>query len=117
MKTHEIILIILLSILFFLLQLTISISIVLICFLVAIFIVSSHIAIIILGNTLRQKLKLDTILYKTSFVISSSFIFWLISLIPYLGMVTSVFLVLFGLGTIIYTIFSINKKKKVVATK
>ena len=109
--------IILLSILFFLLQFTVSISIILICFLVAIFILSSHVSIIILGNTLRQKLKLDTKLYKISFIISSSFVFWLISLIPYLGMATSVFLVLIGLGTIIYIIFSINKKEKVVKNK
>ena len=109
--------IILLSVLFFLLQFTVSIAIILICFLVVIFILSSHTSIIILANTLRQKFKLDTKLYKISFVILASLIFWLISLIPYLGMVTAVFLVLFGLGTIIYTIFSINKKDKIVKIK
>ena len=108
------IIIALLSFIILLIPITSQFTILLLCVLAILFFISTSVAIINVNTMICNKLKVTQNLYKLGFLIVTTIIFWLLTLIPYVGMVISLIAIIWGIGTISYSILikeNSNEKK------
>lgn len=104
----------LLSVIILLIPITSQLTILLLCVLAILFFISTSVAIININTTICNKLKITQNLYKLGFLIVTTIVFWLLTLIPYVGMVISLIAIIWGIGTISYNILikeNSNEKK------
>ena len=94
----------LLSVIILLIPITSQLTILLLCVLAVLFFISTSVAIIDINTMICNKLKITQNLYKLGFLIVTTIIFWLLTLIPYVGMVISLISIIWGIGTISYSI-------------
>ena len=108
------IIITLLSFIILLIPITSQLTILLLCVLAVLFFISTSVAIIDINTMICNKLKITQNLYKLGFLIVTTIIFWLLTLIPYVGIVISLISIIWGIGTISYNILikeNSNEKK------
>ncbi len=98
------IIITLLGIIILLIPITSQLMILLLCILAILFFISTSVAIINLNTMICNKLKITQNLYKLGFLIITAIVFWLLTLIPYVGFVISVLATIWGIGSISYGI-------------
>lgn len=98
------IIITLLSFIILLIPITSQLTILLLCVLAVLFFISTSVAIIDINTMICNKLKITQNLYKLGFLIVTTIIFWLLTLIPYVGIVISLISIIWGIGTISYNI-------------
>ena len=98
------IIIALVSFIILLIPITSQFTILLLCVLAILFFISTSVAIIDINTMICNKLKITQNLYKLGFLIVTTIIFWLLTLIPYVGMVISLISIIWGIGTISYSI-------------
>ena len=98
------IVIVLLSIIILLIPITSQLTILLLCILAILFFISTSVAIININTMICNKLKITQNLYKLGFLIVTTIVFWLLTLIPYAGMVISLIAMIWGIGSISYSI-------------
>ena len=98
------IIIALVSFIILLIPITSQFTILLLCVLAILFFISTSVAIIDINTMICNKLKVTQNLYKLGFLIVTTIIFWLLTLIPYVGMVISLISIIWGIGTISYSI-------------
>ena len=79
----------LLSIIILLIPITSQLTILLLCVLAILFFISTSVAIINVNTIICNKLKITQNLYKLGFLIVTTIIYWLLTLIPYVGMIIS----------------------------
>ena len=104
----------LLSVIILLIPITSQLTILLLCVLAILFFISTSVAIINVNTIICNKLKITQNLYKLGFLIVTTIVFWLLALIPYVGMVISLIAIIWGIGTISYNILikeNSNEKK------
>ena len=104
----------LLSVIILLIPITSQLTILLLCVLAILFFISTSVAIIDINTMICNKLKITQNLYTLGFLIVTTIIFWLLTLIPYVGMVISLIAIIWGIGTISYNILikeNSNEKK------
>ena len=94
----------LLSVIISLIPITSQLTILLLCVLAILFFVSTSVAIINVNTMICNKLKITQNLYKLGFLIVTTIIYWLLTLIPYVGMVISLIAIIWGIGSISYSI-------------
>ena len=108
------IIIALLSFIILLIPITSQLTILLLCVLAILFFISTSVAIINVNTMICNKLKITQNLYKLGFLIVTTIIYWLLTLIPYVGIVISLISIIWGIGTISYNILikeNSNEKK------
>ena len=104
----------LLSVIILLIPITSQLTILLLCVLAILFFISTSVAIIDINTMICNKLKITQNLYTLGFLIVTTIIFWLLTLIPYVGMIISLIAIIWGIGTISYNILikeNANEKK------
>ena len=104
----------LLSVIILLIPITSQLTILLLCVLAILFFISTSVAIINVNTMICNKLKITQNLYKLGFLIITTIIYWLLTLIPYVGIVVSLIAIIWGIGTISYNILikeNSNEKK------
>ena len=104
----------LLSVIILLIPITSQLTILLLCVLAVLFFISTSVAIIDINTMICNKLKITQNLYKLGFLIVTTIIFWLLTLIPYVSIVISLISIIWGIGTISYNILikeNSNEKK------
>ena len=94
----------LLSIIILLIPITSQLTILLLCVLAILFFISTSVAIINVNTMICNKLKITQNLYKLGFLIVTTIIYWLLTLIPYVGMIISLIAIIWGIGSISYSI-------------
>ena len=98
------IIIVLLSIIILLIPITSQLTILLLCVLAILFFISTSVTIININDCICNKLKITQNLYKLGFLIISALVFWLLTLIPYVGTVISLVAIIWGIGSLSYSI-------------
>lgn len=104
----------LLSVIILLIPITSQLTILLLCVLAILFFISTSVAIIDINTMICNKLKITQNLYTLGFLIVTTIVFWLLTLIPYVSMVISLIAIIWGIGTISYNILikeNANEKK------
>ena len=94
----------LLSVIILLIPITSQLTILLLCVLAILFFISTSVAIISINTIICNKLKITQNLYKLEFLIVTTIIYWLLTLIPYAGMVISLIAIIWGIGSISYSL-------------
>ncbi len=94
----------LLSVIILLIPITSQLTILLLCVLAILFFISTSVAIISINTIICNKLKITQNLYKLGFLIVTTIIYWLLTLIPYAGMVISLIAIIWGIGSISYSL-------------
>ena len=94
----------LLSVIILLIPITSQLTVLLLCVLAILFFISTSVAIIDINTMICNKLKIRQNLYTLGFLIVTTIIFWLLTLIPYVGIVISLISIIWGIGTISYNI-------------
>lgn len=94
----------LLSIIILLIPITSQFTILLLCILAILLFISTSVTIININTGICNKLKINQNLYTLGFLIVTTIIFWLLTLIPYLGFVISLLAVIWGIGSISYAL-------------
>lgn len=94
----------LLSFIILLIPITSHLTILLLCILAILFFISTSVAIININTIICNKLKITQNLYKLGFLIVTTVVFWLLTLIPYAGMVISFMAMIWGIGSASYSI-------------
>ena len=94
----------LLSIIILLIPITSQLTVLLLCVLAVLFFISTSVAIIDINIMICNKLKITQNLYILGFLIITTIIFWLLTLIPYICMPISLIAIIWGIGTISYNI-------------
>ncbi len=104
----------LLSFIILLIPITSHLMILLLCILAILFFISTSVAIININTMICNKLKITQNVYKLGFLIVTTVVFWLLTLIPYVGMVISFIAMVWGIGIVSYNILvkeNSNEKK------
>ncbi len=102
----------LLSVIILLIPITSQLTILLLCVLAILFFISTSVAIININTMICNKLKITQNLYKLGFLIVTTIIYWLLTLIPYVGIVVSLIAIIWGIGNISYSILIKEKSDK-----
>ena len=102
----------LLSVIILLIPITSQFTILLLCVLAILFFISTSATVIDVNTMICNKLKITQNLYKLGFLIVTTIIFWLLTLIPYAGMIISLIAIIWGIGTISYNILIQEKSDK-----
>ena len=68
------------------------------------FFISTSVTIININDIICDKLKITQNMQKLGFLIISTLVFWLLTLIPYLGLVISFIAIIWGIGSISYSL-------------
>lgn len=106
------IIITLLSIIILLIPITSQFMILLLCILAILFFISTSVAIINVNTMICNKLKITQNSYKLGFLVVATIIYWLLTLIPYVGMIISLIAIIWGIGSISYSILIKEKSDK-----
>lgn len=102
----------LLSFIILLIPITSHLTILLLCILAILFFISTSVAIININTTICNKLKVTQNVYKLGFLIVTTVVFWLLTLIPYVGMVISFIAMIWGIGSASYSILIKQKSNE-----
>lgn len=94
----------LLSIIILIIPITSQLFVLLLCILVVLFFISTSVTIININDIICDKLKITQNMQKLGFLILSTLVFWLLTLIPYLGLVISFIAIIWGIGSISYSL-------------
>ena len=104
----------LLSVIILLIPITSQLTILLLCILSILFFISTSVAMININTMICNKLKITQNLYKLGFLIIITIIYWLFTLIPYVGTIISLIAIIWGIGNISYSV--LIKEKSDVET-
>ena len=99
------IIIALLAIITLFIPITSSIAVLFIYLLFILLFVSSSITIININDIICNKLNISQNICKLGFLILSTLIFWLLTLIPYVGVIVYVIAIILGIGSVSYKVF------------
>ena len=88
----------LLSVIILLIPITSQLTILLLCILAILFFISTSVAIISINTMICNKLKITQNLYTLGFLIVTTIVFWLLTLIPYVGMAISLIAIIWNSG-------------------
>ena len=99
----------LLSIIILFIPIITQFTILLFCVLAALFFVSTFVTIININDMICNQLKISQNLHKLGFLIITAFIFWLLTFIPYIGTGISILAIIWGIGSLSYSIFMKEK--------
>ena len=102
----------LLSVIILLIPITRQLTILLLCILAILFFISTSVAIISINTMICNKLKITQNLYTLGFLIVTTIVFWLLTLIPYVGMAISLIAIIWGIGSISYSILIKEKSNE-----
>ena len=94
----------LLSIIILIIPITSQLFVLLLCVLAVLFFISTSVTIININDIICDKLKITQNMQKLGFLILSTLVFWLLTLIPYLGLVISFIAIIWGIGSISYSL-------------
>ena len=94
----------LLSIIILIIPITSQLFVLLLCILVVLLFISTSVSIININDIICSKLKITQNIQKLGFLILSTLVFWLLTLIPYLGLVISFIAIIWGIGSISYSL-------------
>lgn len=94
----------LLSIIILIIPITSQLFVLLLCILVILFFISTSVTIININDILCNKLRIAQNMQKLGFLILFTLVFWLLTLIPYLGLVISFIAIIWGIGSISYSL-------------
>ena len=104
----------LLSVIILLIPITSQLTILLLCILAILFFISTSVAMININTMICNKLKITQNLYKLGFLIIITIIYWIFTLIPYVGTIISLIAIIWGIGNISYSV--LIKEKSDVET-
>ena len=104
----------LLSVIILLIPITSQLTILLLCVLAILFFISTSVAMININTMICNKLKITQNLYKLGFLIIITIIYWIFTLIPYVGTIISLIAIIWGIGNISYSV--LIKEKSDVET-
>ncbi len=94
----------LLSLIILIIPITSHLFVLLLCILVILFFISTSVTIININDMLCDNLRIAQNMQKLGFLILSTLVFWLLTLIPYLGLVISFIAIIWGIGSISYSL-------------
>ena len=94
----------LLSVIITLIPIVSQFTLLCICILAILFFISTSVTIINLNTMICNKLNITQNLYKLGFLIVTTIVFWLLTLIPYVGMIISLLATIWGIGSVSYRI-------------
>lgn len=101
---------IILSILILMIPIASQLTIFILCLLAILFFISVSISIIDINKFITKKFKVDKTISQLGTLIISTLVFWVLSLIPYLGSLVSFIGITYGIGTISNRLIDTNKK-------
>lgn len=104
---------IILSVIFLLLGITSTLSLLLIMALILLMAIGTSIFVITVNYIVCDKLKIEKTIGILGMLVASSVVLWLIGLIPVLGSIIKIIAVLLGMGLVLYSIVLKDKKQKV----
>ena len=107
------IIIALLSVIILLIPITSQFTILLLCILAILFFISTSVTLININAIICNKLKITQNLHKLGFLIVTAIIFWLLTLIPYVGTIISLLAIIWGIGTVSYSILIKEKSDEI----
>lgn len=99
----------LLSIIILFIPIITQFTILLFCVLAVLFFVSTFVTIININDMVCNQLKISQNLHKLGFLIITALIFWLLTFIPYVGTGISLLAIIWGIGSLSYSIFMKEK--------
>lgn len=94
----------LLYIIILLTPITIQLAILLLCVLAILLFISTSVTLININAMICHKFKITQNLYKLGFLIVITIIFWLLALIPYVGIILSLLVMIWGIGSVSYSL-------------
>ena len=108
----------LLYIIILLIPITSRLAILLLCVLAILLFISTSVTLININAMICHKFKITQNLYKLGFLIVITIIFWLLALIPYVGIILSLLAMVWGIGSVSYSLLikekpDENKNKKI----
>lgn len=87
-------------------------SMLLLCVLFILFFISISVAIISINEMICNKFNIKQTIGKLGFLIVTTIVFWLLTLIPYIGVIISLLAIIWGIGTVCYKVLITEKEKK-----
>lgn len=94
----------LLAVIILLIPITSQLTILLLCILAILFFISTSVSVININGMICKKLNITQNVYKLGFLIVTTIIFWLLTLIPYAGFIISLLAIIWGIGSVSYSI-------------
>ena len=77
----------------------------LLCLLMILFFISTSVTLIDINDGICNKCNITKNVYKLGFLIIITFIYWLLTFVPYLGTILSLITVVWGIGSVSYKLF------------
>lgn len=106
------IIIALLSIIITLIPITNQFTMFLLCILAILVFISTSVTIIDINSVICNKLKMSQNSYKLGALIITTFMFWILTLIPYVNIIIYIIAMIWGIGTVSYNVFIKEKSNK-----
>lgn len=95
----------LLTIIILLIPIASQFVLLLLCLLMILFFISTSVTLIDINDGICNKCNISKNVYKLGFLIIVTFIYWLLTLVPYLGTILSLITVVWGIGSVSYRLF------------
>ena len=107
----------LLTIIILLIPIASQFVLLLLCLLMILFFISTSVTLIDINDGICNKCNISKNVYKLGFLIIITFIYWLLTFVPYLGTILSLITVIWGIGSVSYRLFiKENKNDKPTTT-
>lgn len=95
----------LLTIIILLIPIASQFVLLLLCLLMILFFISTSVTLIDINDGICNKCNISKNVYKLGFLIIVTFIYWLLTFVPYLGTILSLITVIWGIGSVSYKLF------------
>ena len=95
----------LLTIIILLIPIASQFVLLLLCLLMILFFISTSVTLIDINDAICNKCNISKNVYKLGFLIIVTFIYWLLTFVPYLGTILSLITVVWGIGSVSYRLF------------
>lgn len=95
----------LLTIIILLIPIASQFVLLLLCLLMILFFISTSVTLIDINDAICNKCNISKNVYKLGFLIIVTFIYWLLTFVPYLGTILSLITVIWGIGSVSYRLF------------
>ncbi len=95
----------LLTIIILLIPIASQFVLLLLCLLMILFFISTSVTLIDINDAICNKYNISKNVYKLGFLIIVTFIYWLLTFVPYLGTILSLITVIWGIGSVSYKLF------------
>ena len=95
----------LLTIIILLIPIASQFVLLLLCLLMILFFISTSVTLIDINDAICNKCNISKNVYKLGFLIIVTFIYWLLTFVPYLGTILSLITVIWGIGSVSYKLF------------